>query len=504
MRFDELLGDFAAIAAPVGRLRAGEASQLLHDMTQRVAFEPASDDVPVSVTASLDDPIARYDGIWVAGLSAEVWPPAAQPDALLPLLLQRDAGVPEASAGGQLRLALERMRLWQQRSVRCVWSWSRSEAELPRDRSPLLGEASAASAAPIAATAAACAAAPPSGADFELQSWLAAQAPPLEAWRDANGPAWPPGRELRGGIVLLELQSLCPFRSFAELRLQARPLPQPLPGIDPRVRGQMLHLALERFWRATGDSATLHQRARDATLALVRRCVWSASEQTAARLPGGIDPPLLRREAARAERLIGLLIDWELAREAFATQSLEAQQPLTIAGARLSLRLDRVDRLADGRLVVIDYKSGAAQKFDAYDERPPKPQLPAYASAAGDQVAAVMALYLGRDSVKLRGLADRAGRCVDAVLRRCPAASARGRRCCSNGASGSSAWCASFSTATPRCSRSPVPVSTVTCRCCAASTRSCWRPLPWPPRTMRRRRWRPRRSRATACDSCRA
>jgi ATP-dependent helicase/DNAse subunit B len=155
---------------------------------------------------------------------------------------------------------------------------------------------------------------------------------------------------------------------------------------------------------------TRHGRSREATQALVRRCVWSASEQAAARLPGNIDTPLLRREAARAERLIGQLIDWELTRERFDTQSLETQQQLAIAGTSLSLRLDRVDRLADGRLLVIDYKSGAAHKFDAYEDRPPQPQLPAYAMAAGDQVAAVMAVYLGRDSVKLRGLADRPGR----------------------------------------------------------------------------------------------
>jgi probable DNA repair protein len=396
MRFDELLGDLAAISVPLGRVQPAEASQLLHDMAHRVAFEPASDDVPVTVTASLDDPIARYDGIWVAGLSAQVWPPAALADPLLPPMLQRDAGVPEATAAGQLELAQLRMQQWQQRALRCVWSWSRSEAELPRDRSPLLAEPPAASAAPGSAAP-----------TFELHSWLLASSPPLQAWSDANAAPWPRQRELRGGAQLLELQSLCPFRGFAELRLQARPLPQPRPGIDPRVRGQMLHLALERFWHATGDSATLHARGRDATLALVRRNVWSATEQIAARLPGGIDPPLLRREAARAERLIGQMIDWELTREAFEIQSLEASQQLTIAGVRLPLRLDRVDRLDDGRLVVIDYKSGAAQKFDGYADRPPKPQLPAYALAAGDQVAAVVAVHLSRDSVKLRGLADR-------------------------------------------------------------------------------------------------
>jgi probable DNA repair protein len=417
MRFDELLGDFAAIAAPAGRLQAAEASRLLHDLAQQVAFEPASDDVPVTVTASLDDPIACYDGIWVAGLSADIWPPAAQPDPLLPLMLQRDAGLPEASAGGQLRLALQRMRQWQRRSRHCVWSWPRSEAELPRAASPLLGVAPAAVPGPAPATDLSGAAL--SGAGFDLQAWLVAQAPALQAWRDVNGPAWAPERAPGGGIKLLELQSLCPFRSFAELRLQARPLPQPRPGIDPRLRGQLLHLALERFWRATGDSATLHGRSRDTTLALASRCVWSATEQIAAHVPGGIEPALLRREAARAERLIGLLIDWELSREAFETQSLEARRPLEVAGVRLSLQLDRVDRLGDGRLAVIDYKSGAAQKFDAFAERPPRPQLPAYATAAGEDVAAVLAVYLGRDSVKLRGLADRPqrihGHGIDAV-----------------------------------------------------------------------------------------
>jgi probable DNA repair protein len=403
MRFDELLGEFAAIAAPVGRLQAGEASQVLHDMAQRVAFEPASDDVAVTVTASLDDPIVRYDGIWVAGLSAEIWPPAAQPDPLLPLMLQRDAGLPEASAGAQLQLAVQRMRQWQDRAAHCVWSWSRSEAELPRDRSPLLSEPAASlaeCAVPLAAGAAV-------STPFELHTWLVAQAPPLQAWRDATGPAWPPQRALRGGIKLLELQSLCPFRGFAELRLQAEPLPEPQPGIDPRLRGQMLHLALEQFWRATHDSATLHQCGPQALRALVRRCVQASSDEIIARIPRTIAAALLRRERARAERLIAHLIDWELTREPFETLALESRQPYPIEGATLQLRLDRVDRLSDGRLLVIDYKSGAAQSFDAFAVRPPQPQLPAYAMVAGEQVAAVLAVYLGRESVKLRGLADR-------------------------------------------------------------------------------------------------
>ena len=74
------------------------------------------------------------------------------------------------------------------------------------------------------------------------------------------------------------------------------------------------------------------------------------------------------------------------------------------------MRLDRVDRLEDGRLVVIDYKSGQHAPFDADAERLTQPQLPAYALSVGDEVAAVVALYVGREAVSVSGLADRADR----------------------------------------------------------------------------------------------
>ena len=120
MRFDELLGEFAAITVPADSSGRSEAwRRLLHQMAQRVAFEPASDDVPVTVTAGLDDPIVRYDGIWVAGLSAETWPPAAQPDPLMPLTaatrLVYLTRAPTANCGWR-----SACNSWQRRAQHCV------------------------------------------------------------------------------------------------------------------------------------------------------------------------------------------------------------------------------------------------------------------------------------------------------------------------------------------------------------------------------------------------
>lgn len=398
-RFDELLGEFAAVTVAPHALHQAQALQLLRQLAARTAFEPASDDVPVTVTAYLDDPIVRYDGIWVAGLTAEVWPQAACPDPLIPWAAQQAAGMPMASPAGPLQLAEQALRHWRRATARLALSWSRSEGDLPRDASPLLRESvgQAVPAGPDAAVA----------TQFHFESWLAASAPPLEAWRDSSGPAWPKERLLRGGTRLLELQALCPFRSFAQLRLQAQPLPEPEPGIDPRLRGQILHRALELFWRATGDSVTLRERTPEAAQSLVRDCVERALAEAQRRAPGFLEPTVLRREGERAVQLLQQLIAWELTREPFEAMALEWPQPYAIAGATLQLRLDRVDRLADGRLIVIDYKSGAVESFDALAERPTLPQLPAYAMAAGDQTAAVLALYLGRHGLKLRGIADR-------------------------------------------------------------------------------------------------
>ena len=53
---------------------------------------------------------------------------------------------------------------------------------------------------------------------------------------------------------------------------------------------------------------------------------------------------------------------------------------MTVAGLSVSGRIDRVDKLADGRQVVIDYKSGEVSRNQWFDRRLVAPQLPLYQS----------------------------------------------------------------------------------------------------------------------------
>jgi probable DNA repair protein len=396
MRFDELLGELAVLG-PTPRLSFADAVTLLRVLASQVRFEPASGDVPITITAALDDPIVRYDGIWVTQLAAHTWPPAAAPDPFLPLAQQLTARIPQASAGGQLTLARASMAAWESGAHELVMSRARAEDDVLHEPSGLLEawapELDRSGDSP----------------GESLAAWMWTRRERLERFQDIRGPVWV-SPHLPGGTRALELISACAFRSFGELRLLATELVEPQPGIDPRVRGILLHAALERFWRATPDAQTLRAREEGATRRLVSECVAMAA---AAAVREAAEPPddrLLALERQRAVNVILGVLQAEREREPFTVETVEARQMLTLAGRSLQFKLDRVDRLSDGSRAIIDYKTGAPQRFDAFADRLPQPQLPAYALAAGEGVSAVAMLFLGRNGARWRGLADRSDR----------------------------------------------------------------------------------------------
>ena len=96
---------------------------------------------------------------------------------------------------------------------------------------------------------------------------------------------------------------------------------------------------------------------------------------------------------AEQERLTEIILDWlaiEHARQhPFTIQTVEQERPCVVAGLQLNLRIDRIDRLNDGKLILIDYKSGLQDRRKLDGPRPPEPQLLLYASTLGEEVEGV-------------------------------------------------------------------------------------------------------------------
>jgi RecB family exonuclease len=105
-----------------------------------------------------------------------------------------------------------------------------------------------------------------------------------------------------------------------------------------------------------------------------------------------------------------MLCELEGTRAPFAIQEVETAHRLEIAGALINVRIDRVDRLADGSHAILDYKSGRAVSPDWDLERTTHPQLLVYLQAAGVPVSALAVAHLDPKFVVFKGISDQDGR----------------------------------------------------------------------------------------------
>jgi ATP-dependent helicase/DNAse subunit B len=93
----------------------------------------------------------------------------------------------------------------------------------------------------------------------------------------------------------------------------------------------------------------------------------------------------LELEERRLISLIGEWLEYELTRVDFTVLKTEDEHTVTLGGLTFDLRLDRVDQLSNGNLLVIDYKTGLVNT-KAWDlPRPDDVQLPLYATFALEQ-----------------------------------------------------------------------------------------------------------------------
>jgi ATP-dependent helicase/nuclease subunit B len=227
----------------------------------------------------------------------------------------------------------------------------------------------------------------------------------LESLIDATGPAWPAAERLPRGTQLLELQSQCAFHAFGELRLGSRALDAPAPGVPALERGDFLHRALESLWERLKDSRALQRLAGAELDAIIAASVAHAARE----LWGATLSRAQERESARARQLLGTVCELESRRAPFRVRDIEYPTSVQLAGARLDLRIDRVDALEEGGLAILDYKSGTHKTMDWYGERLSHPQLVAYLVALDEDVRALATVNVAARDVGFHGIAVSAG-----------------------------------------------------------------------------------------------
>jgi probable DNA repair protein len=363
--WDELLAEFSALGSVAPPLRRGDAITALVALARATTFQAESPPAPIQIMGVLEAAGLPVDALWIAGLAADAWPPAPQPNPLLPLAWQRERNVPRSTASRELEYARALVTQWASAASEVVFSYSATSEEHRRTISSLAlpaavrDEEDAGPTTPIA--------------QFDVEHVL-------EAVVDDSAPPLAEGSAIRGGASLIEAQGDCPFKAVARFRLRVDTWPAPLDGFSAMERGTLVHAAVAAFWRDVGNHATLIGLPEDELARRIDTAVATAVECIPAPRRSRLPPVVAAGEAARLARVVRSWLDeFERGRPPFSVAEVEASRPLALGGLLWSLRLDRIDALEGGGMAIIDYKTGkVAPPPQWFDMRPMEPQLGLY------------------------------------------------------------------------------------------------------------------------------
>jgi ATP-dependent helicase/DNAse subunit B len=189
------------------------------------------------------------------------------------------------------------------------------------------------------------------------------------------------------GGTTLEGFDLCSYRWFVSHELDPQPLD---PAPDPLVQGGLMHAVLDVLYRerpggdalprpTSLDAWTGRSRQLVAELAAERNLGGNPAEQAIVRRVEGLLVRFLAEEASRE----GGFEPW-LLEAGFGEDEAAEQPPLELDGWRLHGAIDRVDRDAGGRALVLDYKlSRAVTPLEKLEEQA-KLQLQLYLIAVAE------------------------------------------------------------------------------------------------------------------------
>jgi probable DNA repair protein len=343
------------------RVSFASAFEALELQAQKTMFAPPSTGARVQVMSIAEAEGSAFDAVVFLHATDANWPAPERVHPLLPWTLQRALKMP----GSDSTLAVARSRELTEDLLRSsgsvLFSYAAEDDNGKLRPSPLLSEL---------------------GIERIDAAELGVPAPPAEEGvgetfaDDSELPALP-SHDVGGGASVLKLQAACGFLAFAELRLRATEPKGGTMGFDAGESGSLLHRVLQSFWKnveTQGKLRTMSLAERDEML---MRAV-DAALPSRLQVRDGWDRAYLWLQKQRLRSLLQKWLDQELRRGPFTVSDVERKELVTVGPLTLEVRVDRVD-LVEGGVVVVDYKTGVDVDPKQWEgPRPDDPQLPLY------------------------------------------------------------------------------------------------------------------------------
>ena len=386
-----VLSNFAALDLAAPPMTFAQALSRLQSIAAASPFQVENEGAPVQIMGPLEASGLRFDHLWIMGLHDEALPAASSPNPFIPISLQREHGLPHASAERELSFARKLIDRLLASAPDIILSYPETEGDRLLAPSPLLAGVSWRA----------------QTGGLRSNAWIARmrESVPVEEPTDDNAPLVALEGRQPGGASLFKDMAACPFRAFAKHRLNARPLEETDLGLSYRDRGSTVHKALEFIWSELGSHARLVELPAGELQALIARNVQAALQQ----LGVGFARKLEQR---RLESLLAQWLDIEKSRAPFVVLKPEEERIVTLGGLQVRTRVDRIDELDTGDElngsgeIILDYKTGIVKTTGWDTDRPDEPQLPLYCVTSERPINGAAFAVIRIGELAFRGVTD--------------------------------------------------------------------------------------------------
>ncbi len=386
--FEEVLRTFSALDRIEEKISFDEALTQLQYLCQQKLFQAKTHDAPIQILGLLEASGLEYTHLWITGLNEGIFPSNPHATPLLPISLQKRLAMPHADSNREFDFAQKLLTRLLTHSDFVICSHSVENNDINLRPSPLI------SALPLFNRAL-------------LAVNLEEKAPTqlkTEYINDSQGLSLAADTPVRGGSTLFKLQAQCPFKAYANLRLQATENDYPGLGLSPALRGNAVHAALHYFYQEISSQSQLLALSKEAQHQLLQKACQNALDHLHEQQP----PAEYRRhyslEAARLEKLLSIWLEQEKMRPHFTVIATEKRLEADFAGLQFKVQIDRIDKLDDGSEIIIDYKTGQVHISDWFSERPNEPQMPLYCSVYDSDIKAMAFAKVNLQKIGIEGI----------------------------------------------------------------------------------------------------
>lgn len=389
----KLFAPFSSLDHVAEAVSFHQALHYLQQIATKTIFQPRTPDTRIQILGILEAAGMPFDYLWVSGLTDVAWPPQPNPNPFIPKKIQRELAMPHATAMRELEYCQVLTQIFLQSGSEIIVSHACYQDDFELEPSPLIRDIPLSVASDLKLPM------------FNNPTQELFQSRQIEEINDTQAPPIEVGTTITGGISILKQQALCPFKAFAEWRLHATELESPQPGLRAKDRGNIVHKTLELLWNNIQDHTTLSNFDDDTIDKRIHQAIDEAVANMA--LAQYQRKRYIELEKLRTYQLVKQWLTIEKDRPPFKVYQHESSTTITLNRLTINIRVDRIDQLADGRQLIIDYKTGKNNDIhDWLGDRPEEPQLPLYALLSPDNTVAISYAQLSPGAHAFKGISQ--------------------------------------------------------------------------------------------------